>query len=248
MEVMTPRLLLLSIAPVFAAATAHAQAPGEWTDGATKPPPYAPVGYAPSPTAQPGYAQPPPDPGHVAPVAPPRVRKWSVGLNFGQTELTAKNEYAEESVTFGTGSLALRYRGWRHLELEFSIGGGRQSLDEEKDGRSGEGDLAIATGTLAARYRFNPQAKWNWWLLAGVGATTVARHDATEEEVDAAQRPHGTLGVGIERRWSRFALQFELRALAVGQTEEEMELADQGIMTTEGLSGGTFAFGASYYF
>lgn len=246
MKVMTSRLMLLSIVPLFAAATAHAQAPGEWSPESSRDgqaPPYAPVGYA-----QPSYAQPPPT---VAPLPPPPVvnRRWSVGLNLGQTELTAKSEYNEESATFGTGSLALRYRPWQHLELEFSIGGGRESVDEDKCyDCGGEGDLAIATGTLAARYRFNPGAKWNWWLLAGIGATTVARHDATEEEVDAAQRPHGTIGVGIERRFNRFALQFELRALAVGQTEEEMQLADQGVMTTDGLSGGNFAFGASYYF
>lgn len=243
---MTSRLLLLSIVPVFAAATAHAQAPGEWSPESSRdaqPPSYAQPSYA-----QPSYAQPPPN------VAPPEApapvnRKWSVGLSFGQTELTAKTAYSEESATFGTGSLALRYRAWQHLELEFSIGGGRQSVDTSKcDGCSSEGDLALATGTLAARYRFDPQAKWNWWLLAGVGATTVARHDATDEEVRAAQRPHGVLGVGIERRFNRFALQFELRALAVGQTEEEMNLADQGVMTTDGMSGGNFAFGASYYF
>lgn len=239
MKTMTPRLLLLSIAPLFATATSYAQAPGEWTPDQQAAPQGEPQGYAPSP-----YAQPP-----VAVVAPaPRVRRWSFGLNLGQTELTSNSAYGDQSATFGTGALAVRYRAWRHLELEFTIGGGRQTLDEETDGRTGEGDLAMATGTLAARYRFNPQNKWNWWLLAGLGATTVARHDASDEEIDAAQRPHGTLGVGVERRFNRFALQFELRALAVGQTEQEMELADQGVMTTDGLSGGNFSFGASYYF
>jgi len=221
---MTPRLMLLSIAPVFAAATAQAQAPGEWTP-------------------EPAYAQ-PPSPAVAAPAAP-AVRKWSIGVSMGQTELAADG-LEDQAATFGTGTIAVRYRAWRHLELEFSLGGGRQHLPEDQGG--GEGELAMATGTLAARYRFNPEQKWNWWLLAGLGATTVARNDATDEEINAAQRPHGTLGVGIERRWTRFALQFELRALAVGPTEAEMQLADQGVMTTQGLSGGQFAFGASYYF
>jgi hypothetical protein len=222
MAVMTPRLMLLSIVPVFAAATAHAQAPGEWTP-------------------EPGYAQPPPV---VAPPPAAPSQRWSVGVSVGQTELAA-NGYEDQSVTFGGGSIALRYRGWRHLELELSFGGGREQLP---DG-GGEGDLAMATGTLAARYRFNPERKWNWWLLAGVGGTTVARHDATDEEISAAQRPHATFGVGVERRWNRFALQFELRALAVGQTEQEKMYADTYGTTMEtGLSGGNFALGASYYF
>ena len=244
MDVMTPRLLLLSLAPVFAASTAAAQAPGEWTDqGAPQPQyqPQYPVGYV----AQPGYAQPPPQVVVVAPA--PRNRRWSIGVNVGQTELTANSEYATESATFDTGSLAIRYRPGRHLELELSFGGGSQALGEDEY-YGAQGELAMATGTLAARYRFNPNRKWNWWLLAGVGGTTVAQKTASDEEIEAAQRPHGVLGVGVERRWNRFALQFELRALAVGQTEQEMELADQGVMTTDGLSGGNFSFGASYYF
>jgi len=221
---MTPRLLALSLVPVFAATAAHAQAPGEWTPS-------------------PGYAQPPPQ---VAPEAP-RDRRWSVGVSVGSTEISAQG-YEDQSVTFGGGSLAVRYRPWRHLELEFSFGGGREQLDEEQGG--GEGELAMATGTLAARYRFNPHQKWNWWLLAGVGGTTVARNDATDEEIEAAQRPHGVLGVGLERRFNRFALQVELRALAIGQTEQEMQYEeDYGMSSgTEGLGGANFSIGASYYF
>ncbi|MBA3455041.1 MAG: outer membrane beta-barrel protein [Deltaproteobacteria bacterium] len=236
---MTPRLMLLSIAPLFVAASANAQAPGEWTPEQSAAQPHHPVGYAPTSN----YAQPP-----VAAVAPaPRARRWSIGLNVGQTELTANSEYDSQSATFDTGSLAIRYRPWRHLELELSFGGGSQTVDDDEY-YGGESELAMATGTLAARYRFNPQRHWNWWLLAGIGGTTVANSDASDDEVEAAQRPHGVLGIGVEHRWTRFAVQFELRAMAVGQTKNEMELADQGIMTTDGLTGGNFAFGASYYF
>lgn len=219
---MTPRLLCVALAPLFAAATANAQAPGEWTPG-------------------PSYAQPPPV---IAPAPAPQVRTWSIGVNVGQTDLASK-EYTDATVQFDTASLALRYRGWRHLELELTVGGGSEAYE---DSYERVGELAMSTGTLAARYRFQPERRWNWWLLAGVGVTTVAPVNSSDEEIEAAQRPHGTLGVGIERRWTRFALQFELRALSVGQTETEMELADQGVMTSEGLSGGNFAFGASYYF
>lgn len=225
-KTMTPRLLVLSLATLFAAATAHAQAPGEWT---------------PAPSDLP--------PGPVAPVAAP-MQKWSVGLNVGQTDLTPEADvyygdggYSMQTATFAGGSLALRYRGWQHLELELSIGGGRQQYED-----GSEGDLAMATGTLAARYRFNPRNKWNWWLLAGLGATTVARHDATDAELDSAQRPHGTLGVGLEYRFTQFALQLELRGMRVGPTDEEQQLIDEGAMIPAGMSGGSFAFGASYYF
>lgn len=217
MEAMTARLAALAFLPLFAAATAHAQAPGEWTPS--------------EPTAPPATS---------APSAP--AHRWSVGVAIGSTEL-APDGFEDQSATFDGAAIAIRYRGWRHLELELSLGGGRQVLE---DGI--EGPLAMATGTFAARYRFNPERSWNWWLLAGLGATTVAPHDASDEVIEAAQRPHVAIGVGLEKRWNRFALQLELRALGVGQTEEEMQLTRDGAMVSSGLSGGNASLGASYYF
>ncbi len=182
-------------------------------------------------------------PAPVEPVAPaPRVSRWSVGVSFHETNLSSNESSAE--TMFAGGLLAVRYRGaWRHLELELTFGGGRERLDD-----GSEGPLAMMTGTFAARYRFNPERSWNWWVLAGLGGTTIARHDAPDHEIETAQRPHGVLGVGLEKRWNRFALQFEIRGLSIGQTDEEMELADQGAMVPTGLGGGQLSIGASYYF
>jgi hypothetical protein len=162
-------------------------------------------------------------------------------VSFGQTDLAPAG--ADMPTTFEGGAIALRYRLRRHLELELQLGGGREKLAD-----GSEGSLAMGGGTLAARYRFNPEQAWNWWVLAGLGSTTVAAHDASDAELQAAQRQHMTAGAGIERRWAHFALQFEVRALAVGMTEQEMQLADQGQIGSHGLSGGTFALGASWYF
>lgn len=151
---------------------------------------------------------------------------------LGETELAPDHG---PSMTFGGAAIAVRYRPWRHLELELSFGGGRE---RRHDG--GDGELAMATGTLAARYRFNPERDWNVWLLAGVGSTVVAPHVSTEEERAAAQRPHVAIGAGIERRWNRLALQFEVRALGLGPTVDEKG--------PEELGGGAFSLGASYYF
>jgi hypothetical protein len=214
---MSPRLWVVSLVPLFAAATAHAQAPGEW-----EPPPY----YGPA------VVEPPP--------APPLPGRWSIGLSAGNTVFGT--ESSDETVDFAGGSLALRYRPWRKVELELTLGGGRQTIDGE------DGDLAMATGTLAARYRFNQRDKWNWWLLFGVGATTIARHDASDDEIDAAQRPHVAVGIGLEYRFTNLALQIEGRAIGLGQTEAEMEAYDRGEYTPESIAGGTVTFGASYYF
>jgi hypothetical protein len=64
------------------------------------------------------------------------------------------------------------------------------------------------------------------------------------------------LGIGLERRWQRFALQAEARAITVGTNDDQMDvLLDAppapGSSTTyqaEELSGGQFTLGASVYF
>lgn len=224
---MTPRFAALALAPLFIAATAHAQAPGEWT-----PPP-----------AGPSYAAPPPAaPVVVAPAGPRFPQKFSIGLNVGGTDVTPEG-YEDQSAQFSTAQLALRYRITRHLELELSFHGGRQQL---ADGY--EGDLAMAGGTLAARYRFRVDQPLNWWVMGGFGATTIARHDASDAELDAAQRGHGTLGLGVEYRFNRFGIQAEGRATGYAQTEtEQMAVRDYG-QEMPGLSGGTFTLGGSFYF
>ncbi|MDX2091887.1 MAG: hypothetical protein SFX73_28755 [Kofleriaceae bacterium] len=219
---MSPRVVLLSFASLLTAGTAFAQAPGEYP-----------------PTSAPGYAQPPPPQQVVAPAAPaPSERRWSIGVAIGQQELTS-DAYGAYRQTFDIGQLALRYRPWRKLELELSLGGGHEYLED-----GGEGDYAVAFGTFAARYRFNPHDKWNWWLLAGVGQTTLAMRNASDEELEAAGRMHAQFGGGIERRWARFALQFELRGIVAGPRQADLELEGAG----PGLSGGNFSLGASYYF
>jgi len=208
----------------LAAGTAYAQAPGESYDN---PPAYGPY-----------YAQPP---AVIVEQGPRLPGRFSIGLNMHSTEYTSND--SGESQQFGGGELAIRYRPWHHVDLELSLGGGRQKL-----GDGMEGDLAMGTGTLAARYHFNQEQHWNFWLLFGVGATTIARHDASDDEIDAAQRPHLAVGAGMEYRFTSFALQIEARGIGLGQTENEQMLQEQGQYTSEGLSGGSISLGASYYF
>lgn len=216
---MSLRVLLVSVTSLLAAGPAFAQAPGAY------------VG--------PTYAQPPPQQ-VVAPIVvqPAPQRRWSLGVALGQQELSS-DAYGSMRQTFDIGQLALRYRGWRNLELELTLGGGHEYLEGGE-----EGDHAVAFGTFAARYRFNPHQAWNWWLLAGVGQTTLAMRNASDAELAGAARMHGAFGAGIERRWDRFALQFELRAIAAGPSQADIDLENAG----PGLSGGNFSLGANYYF
>lgn len=221
---MSPRLWIAALVTITAS-SAYAQAPGQVYDA---PPAYGPY-----------YAQPPAPPPPPGPELPGR---WSIGLSLQGATFTPNNVDAAESADFDGAAIALRFRLRHHVSLELSLGGGRQTIDGM------DGDLAMGTGTLAARYHFNPENRWNFWLLFGVGATTIARHDATDAEIDAAQRPHVAIGAGLEYRFGSFAIQAEARALGLGQTADEKMLQEQGVYTSEGVSGGMMTLGAAFYF
>jgi len=245
MVAMHARLLALSLAPLFAASIAHAQAPGEWV-----PPPVA----APDGTA---VCAGPCGCRHVESVM---ANRWSIGLSLGSMSL-APDGQSDNKTAFGVGELALRFRMTRHLELELSAGGGREQLDDDR-----QGDLEVTTVALAARYRFNPEGAWNFFAMAGIGAAAVTFHDATQDERDRATHPMATLGVGLERRFHHFALQAELRAIGIGDRSRNdppmdapppasdptpMAVTVTPPTTTaahQKLGGGVATIGLSYYF
>jgi hypothetical protein len=238
---MHARLFALSFAPLFASSLAHAQAPGDLV-----PPP---AGAAPeSVCAAPGGGR-----SHAGSVM---ARRWSVGLAFGQMSLATESQ-PDSKIDFGIGQLALRFRATPHLELELSVGGGREQLADNQ-----EGDREVTAAAIAARYRFRPEAAWNWFVMGGLGGASVTRHDATQQERDDATHPLGVLGIGIERRFRRFALQAEARAIGIGDKDRNDAAADPAPVTDPGMmaratttsppsenqSGGALTIGLSYYF
>jgi opacity protein-like surface antigen len=233
------------LAPLFAASLAHAQAPGEWA-----PPPVAGGDGATACAAPCGCR-------HVESVM---ENRWAIGLSVGSMSL-APDGQPDSKTSFGVGELALRFRATPHLELELSAGGGREQLADNQ-----QGSLEVNTVALAARYRFNPEGAWNWFVMGGIGGASVTLHDATQKERDDATHPLGMLGVGVERRFHHFALQAELRAIGIGdkKTSDPAMAApppatDATAMTTtvtpptttspsDKQSGGVFTIGLSYYF
>lgn len=223
--------LWLALAPLVLASTAaHAQAPGDYDDGSG--------GFAP-PSMAPEVAPAPPPP-------PPRVRRWSVGVGLGQTAL-APHSAPDSETEFAVGQLAVRVLATRHLEVELAFTGGSEQLEDGSDG-----SLELSQAVLALRWRFNPQRRWNWWLMAGMGTLAVTHEGASDEARDAAHQSTLQFGVGLERRWRRFALQAELRAVGVAPNEEAMEYTPRpGSMATPdvgGKKGAQFALTANYYF
>jgi len=253
------RPLVLSLAPLFAASLAHAQAPGQFEPESAPPgAAVAPPAAAPAPAAAPG--------GCGQPEARESVmaNRWAVGFSIGQMGLAPESQ-PDNKTNFGVGELALRFRATPHLELELAVGGGREQLADNQ-----QGDREVNTALLAARYRFRTEEAWNWFLMGGLGGASVTRHDATKQERDDAGRPMAMFGIGIERRFRHFALQAELHAIGVGEKKNDVmavpppaavpgTTGGQGGKTTvnvpsaplspsEKQSGGALSIGLSYYF
>jgi hypothetical protein len=127
----------LVVASWFVAGTAFAQAPGDM-EAEVAAPGMTPVAAVPAP--------PPP---------PVRQSHWAVGLGVGSLGLTPHHSPDNET-QFRLGMLALRYRPWRHLEIEVALSRGRQQTTDNQPG-----DLDVDQAVLALRYRFNPLKRWN---------------------------------------------------------------------------------------
>jgi hypothetical protein len=229
-------LRLLALAPLLIAATAHAQAPGEWEPQA------APAAPAASPCS------------YAAAREPVMAHRWAIGASVGSLAIAPEGA-PDNKTQFGVGELSLRFRATPHLELEVALGGGREQLAD-----GSQGDRQVNTGLLAARYRFSIEQPWNWWLMGGFGGISVASQYATQEERKANERPMGELGIGIERRFRRFALQVELRGIGIGPSQDQLKatpvmgrpggqpVPPSSTMPSEKQSGGLMTIGASYYF
>jgi hypothetical protein len=235
--------LPLVLASLFVATAAYAQAPGEYEEGTGAPGMSEPVSVAPTPP-------------------PPRPRRWSVGLGFGSLSLAPHNA-PDVKTEYGVGQIAVRYLATRHLEIELAFGGGTEKMED-----GSEGYREVSQGVLAARYRFSPGRTWNWWVMFGMGSLAVVDKDASDDARDQAEQSTMQFGAGLERRWSRFALQLELRAVGVKAHDvDEMPVSGGVVVDTDtggmavppekeptttsahdGMSGGQIILSGNYYF
>jgi opacity protein-like surface antigen len=232
---------LASIAPLFAAPLAHAQAPGE-----VQPVVVAPV------VVQPGVAP------VVAPAPAPEAgceprpavmdNRWAIGFSLGGMSI-APSDAPDDQTHFTVGELALRFRATLHLELELAVGGGRERTPDNMDG-----DLQVSTAALALRYRFRAEQHWNWFVMGGLGGAALTRHDATSQERHDATQPMFVAGVGTEYRFDHLALQAELRGFGLGtpKSDSTTQMTNMPFDPNAGAdvqrSGASLSVGLSYYF
>jgi hypothetical protein len=231
---------LVSLVGVVGSSTAaFAQAPGDYSgDASGAPGMMAPVQPQPVVVASP-----------CSSARDVMANRWAVGLSAG-TLGVAPDSSPDAKASFDVGELSLRFRATRHLELEGAVGGGHMAYSD-----GSQSSAKVQTAALSLRYRFAVEHNWNWWLMGGFGIAALVDDSATQDQISQATRALGQLGLGLEHRWNHFALQAELKAIAMDQTKAEKAgtvASPQGSIgrTSSGdtLSGGVFTLGASYYF
>jgi hypothetical protein len=176
-----------------------------------------------------------------APAPAPSVmdRRWAVSAGIGWESLTAKTEDGAK-ITFAMVDLAARFRIKPAFEIDLGLvaGGGKK-----------DGDVTTSGLFVDGRYRFQAERAWNVFLEGGLGLVSVAPKVGVGGQ--KAARPALRIGVGVERRFTSFALFGQVRVVGVGEN------ASLAVPPSElpawqfsryGLGGGNVAFGANLYF
>lgn len=215
-----PPLAGLLLFALTAPAAAQSGPPGncQCAPAPTYPMPYASPAYA-----APGYAA----PYYVVETAPEpwQSHRFGLGLRLGGASVaTADPEQPEDYSTLG---LTARYRVSRRWEIELAVDHGQ--LD---NGDGTMGPAEFSAGTISALLHLRPQARWDWYLLGGLG--TSERRPYADSDW-AEERSHLALGIGLERRFEHLVIGAELRGLAQPPAEEPVYYSQPEPASSSGI-------------
>lgn len=161
------------------------------------------------------------------------------GVSLSLDDGTTKTDYSG-------GGIALSYRLNRRWEFAATL----DMLDAPQG-------PDLHSTTFEARFHINPLQRWDWYALAGIGALheVVEADGGNNDQEDPKPRGRFHAGVGLERRFPRWSLAAELRAVGVGPKEEATmdtavmkETPASPMATEDKLSGGELTVAASFYF
>lgn len=177
--------------------------------------PYAVPYGSPAYGGSPAYAAAGTTPYYVVESAPEpwEGHRFGLGLRLGGTSIATND--SENPEDYSTVGLTARYRASRRWELELAIDHGQ--LD---NGDGTMGPAEFSSGTISALLHLRPQARWDWYLLGGLG---TSERRAFAEDDWAEERSHLAIGIGLERRFNHLVIGAELRGLA---QQENHETAD----------------------
>lgn len=188
--------------------------------------------------------------------APASLPRWGVGLRATSMGLAPESN-PEAQTQYGGGGLQLRYRVRPRWQLELAVEHFTEKLENGDDGTR-----HLDSVVLSASYHFRPYARWDWYVLAGLGGISDGAPDISDEEREASRMGQVHVGAGVERRFRRFAIGAELRGVGMSPPDEEVAPAradepagapSAPAMTLPGarleeLSGGQLTIAGTYYF
>lgn len=180
------------------------------------------------------------------PRAAPHLPRWGVGAHLASLSLAEPGAMDDPGTPFAGAGLQLRYRLRPRWQLELTA-----AHAQEQDV-----DAAVArhvdAAALAILFHPRPYARWDLYLLAGVGATSDGDPDLTDAEREASRVGDVQLGAGVERRFGRIGVAAELRLLArePADADAAARMTDGTAAATEAQprNGGALTLGATYYF
>ena len=178
--------------------------------------------------------------------AEPHLPRWGVGAHLASLSLAEPGAMDDRGTPFAGAGVQLRYRLRPRWQLELTA-----AHAQEQDV-----DAAVArhvdAAALAILFHPRPYARWDLYLLAGVGVTSDGAPDLTDAEREASRVGDVQLGAGVERRFGRIGVAAELRLLArepaAAAPTARMTDGTDAAAEPQARSGGALTLGATYYF
>ncbi len=178
--------------------------------------------------------------------ARPSLPRWGVGAHLASLSLAEPGAMDDRGTPFAGAGVQLRYRLRPRWQLELTA-----AHAQEQDV-----DAAVArhvdAAALAILFHPRPYARWDLYLLAGVGVTSDGAPDLTDAEREASRVGDVQLGAGVERRFGRIGVAAELRLLArepaAAAPTARMTDGTDAAAEPQARSGGALTLGATYYF
>jgi hypothetical protein len=179
----------------------------------------------------------------AAPAPAPRLPRWGVGLHLASLTLADPAAMDDRGAGYAGGGVWVRYRLAPRWQLELTAAPVEEQDVDPATARQ------VDAGSLAVMFHPRPYARWDLYLLAGVGGTSDGAPDLTDEQRDASQVGDLQLGAGVERRFGRIGVAAELRMLAREPAPAAAaRMTDGAAASEERRGGGGLTVGATYYF
>jgi hypothetical protein len=168
--------------------------------------------------------------------------EWGLGLR-ATGEHVARTSDEKGGIDMGGGALLVRWRMSGFFGLELSLGG--------TSGKQAGGAFERKTGAadLTAMFHLSPGSRWDFYLLAGIGAVTDKVNFIDASGVSAEQEfkeTQGRLGLGLEYRFPHLGLGLE--AAAVGRVRNDADHALDADAVPKESGGAQVNLVVGYYF